>query len=91
MSSEIPFQFRLPKRRLLKLNVPKKRVNVFLSILWDSLTETIGRMGCLHHYLPTDKPEIYIYKVDWSDVSLTFDAQINFFNHTSKGITKIDW
>lgn len=88
MSNDIPFQFRLPRKQILNLRVPKKKVNIFLSILWDNLTEKIGRMGCLHNYLPTDNPELYIYRVDWSDISLSFDAQLEFINHTFKGITE---
>jgi hypothetical protein len=88
MDNDIPFQFRLPKQHSLKLRVPKKKVNVYLSILWNELTTKIGRMGCAHYYRPTDNPEVYVYLVGWSDSSLDFDAQFNFLNHTAKGLTE---
>ncbi len=89
MSDEIPFQFRMPEAHRLQLSVARKQVNTFLTILWDELNGQIGRLGCLHHYFPTRNSEVYIYQVDWSDISLTFDAQLFFTNHTSKGITGI--
>jgi DNA-directed RNA polymerase subunit RPC12/RpoP len=91
MMEDVPAQFklRLLKPHTLQLAVPRKQVNLFLSTLWDELTENIGRVGCQHRYVPTSDPEIYIYTVFWSDVSLSFDAEINFTNHTAKGLMKI--
>jgi DNA-directed RNA polymerase subunit RPC12/RpoP len=91
MKQDIPIQFRLRslKHHTLRLAVPRKQVNLFLSILWDELTENIGRMGCQHIYTPTSDPETYAYTVFWCDVSLSFDAEMVFINHTARGLIKM--
>jgi predicted RNA-binding Zn-ribbon protein involved in translation (DUF1610 family) len=89
VAHDMPFQFRLPRQHTLKLRVPKKKVNVFLSILWDELTARFERMVCAHYYRPTNDSELYIYTADWSDPVQDFEAQLNFFNHTSRGLVML--
>ena len=69
----------------IQLLIPKEKVNDFLSILWDDFNKTIGRVGAQHGFGPTENPEIYRYEIYWSS-GLSFDAEITFFNHTSKGL-----
>lgn len=75
--------------KIIEVSVSKKVVNRFLPQLWDKFNEVLGRVGCVHYYVPTSNPEVYIYRVHWADRDLHFEAELQFFNHTSKGITSI--
>lgn len=88
--SDLPLAFYLKKRHSISASVPREKVNDFLQKLWDEFDRKIGRVSCVHKYRPTEDPEVYIYCVDWSEVSQTFYARISFFNNTAKGITRID-
>lgn len=77
------------KYHRLRVSVPRQKVNNFLSLLWDELTENIGPVGSQEGYGPTENPEVYVYSVNWSSAGLPFIARLEFFNHTAKGITDI--
>ncbi|HIF9278170.1 TPA: hypothetical protein ACX6QU_001688 [Photobacterium damselae] len=76
--------------RTVSLNIKKDNVNDFLQLLWVELSEKIGPMSCQHFYLDTDDKEIYIYNVIWCVDQLSFITEFNFYNHTSKGLIRVD-
>lgn len=71
--------------------IPKININSFLMKLWDRFNDSLGNVGCVHYYRPTPNPEIYEYRIHWSDTNLSFEAELHFFNHTAKGIIEIDF
>jgi len=70
----------------IELSIPRKYVNIFLSILWDDFNSSIGRVACQHSYLKTKNSEIYEYNICWAEKDLPFVAELSFFNHTDKGL-----
>ncbi|WP_331832144.1 hypothetical protein VUG52_23360 [Pseudomonas sp. LH21] len=73
----------------ISTSISRANANNFLSKLWDKFNEDIGNVGCAHYYRPTVNPEIYDYRIHWADNSLSFEAELHFYNHTSKGIFEI--
>lgn len=72
-------------------SIPKNNVNRFLMNLWDKFNASLGNVGCVHYYRPTPSPEVYEYRIHWSDNQLSFEAELHFFNHTAKGIIEIEF
>lgn len=75
--------------KTIQLSVAKNLVNRFLQELWNQFNEALGRVGCVHYYIPTSDPEIYVYRIHWADRDLHFEAELQFYNHTAKGLKSI--
>lgn len=83
-----PLRTYLLPPRVMPLNIKKEQVNVFLDILWDIFTETIGPVTCQHNYGDTNDPQLCRYNVRW--VSNEFEAVLDFYNHTAKGLVSLE-
>lgn len=79
------------KSTFVSLAIPKELSNIFLSNLWDTFNSEIGGVGSVSRYRPTSNPKVYEYYIHWADSSLSFEAELIFKNHTSRGLLGVEY